>query len=337
MEKPLSSRPASPRLSAWIVVVMVAMVAFPAALALITVRSPGILQMTSSNPTPHGYTWSLLLFIAPIMTIAFGFLPRKEVKFPRTAFWWTIGILVPLGFATDFFFASRFFIFSNTGATLGIAAPALHKPVPIEEYVFYLAGFVAVLLFYLWLDEYWLAAYNVADYRMESEKIDRLLRFHPPSLLLGIFLIVAAIIYKKALSPVREGFPEYFTFLVLVAFVPGGSFFPTARQFINWQAFSLTLFFILLISLLWEATLAVPYQWWDYQPKQMIGVRIGAWAGLPIEAVCVWIAVTYATAIVFEIVKLWLASEKPAIQAFFGPKNSRRLRRHSTRPHDLAE
>jgi hypothetical protein len=69
----------------------------------------------------------------------------------------------------------------------------------------------------------------------------------------------------------------------------------------------------------------------------MIGVRIGAWAGLPIEAVCVWIAVTYATAIVFEIVKLWLASEKPAIQAFLGPKNSQRLRRHSTRPHDLAE
>jgi len=326
MEKTRPGHPSSPRLSAWIVVVMVAMVALPAALALATVRSPVMLQMTSSNPTPYGYTCSLLLFIVPIMAIAFGFLPRKEVKFPRKAFWWTIGILVPLGFATDFFFASRFFIFSNTGATLGIAAPALHKPVPIEEYVFYLTGFIAVLLLYLWLDEYWLAAYKAANYRMASEKIKRLFRFHSPSLILGIFLLAAAVIYKKALSSVREGFPEYFTFLVLVAFVPGVSFFPTARQFVNWRAFSLTLFFILLISLLWEATLAVPYQWWDYQPKQMIGVRIGAWAGLPIEAVCVWIAVTYATAIVFEIVKLWLASEKPARQAFLGLKNSQRLR-----------
>jgi len=337
MEKTLSSRPANPVLSAWIVVAMVAMVAFPAALTLITVRSPAILQMTSSNPTPHGYTWSLLLFIVPIMAIVFGFLPRQDVKFPRRAFWWTIGILVPLGFGTDFFFASRFFVFPNTGATLQIAAPALHKPVPIEEYVFYLAGFVAVLLLYLWLDEYWLAAYNVADYRMESKKIDRLLRFHPPSLILGIFLVAVAVIYKKALSPVRDGFPEYFTFLVLVAFVPGISFFPTARRFINWRAFSLTLFFILLISLLWEATLAVPYQWWDYQPKQMIGVRIGAWAGLPIEAVCVWIAVTYATAIVFEIVKLWLASERPVKHAFLGLKNSQRLREHSPGPHNRAE
>jgi hypothetical protein len=115
MSTPVSHRPPSPRLSAWIVVVMLAMVSVPAAVTLMTVRSPVILQMTSSNPTPYGYTWSLLLFLVPIMVIAFGFLPRKEAEFPRKAFWWTIGVLVPLGFATDFFFASRFFIFSNAG------------------------------------------------------------------------------------------------------------------------------------------------------------------------------------------------------------------------------
>jgi hypothetical protein len=151
---------------------------------------------------------------------------------------------------------------------------------------------------------------------MESKKIDRLVRFHPPSVILGIALIAAAAVYKKAFSPMREGFPEYFTFVVFVGVVPAAGFFPTARRFINWRAFSLTLFFILLVSLLWEATLAVPYQWWDYQPQQMIGIRIGAWSGLPIEAVCVWIAVTYATAIVFEVVKLWQASERPAKDAF---------------------
>jgi hypothetical protein len=53
-----------------------------------------------------------------------------------------------------------------------------------------------------------------------------------------------------------------------------------------------------------------------------MGLRISAWAGLPIEAVCVWIAVTYATAIVFEIVKLWLASEKSAKHAFLDLKTS---------------
>jgi uncharacterized membrane-anchored protein len=102
----------------------------------------------------------------------------------------------------------------------------------------------------------------------------------------------------------------------------GGRVFSNSQTFINWRAFSLELFLILLVSLLWEVTLAVPYKWWDYQPRQMIGIRPGAWSGLPIEAVLVWIAVTYATAIVFEIVKLWLASERPAKDAFFGSKRS---------------
>jgi hypothetical protein len=52
----------------------------------------------------------------------------------------------------------------------------------------------------------------------------------------------------------------------------------------------------------------------------MLGIRIGAWSRLPIEAVCVWIAVTYTTAIFFEIIKLWLASGRPAKHAFLGLK-----------------
>jgi len=75
---------------------------------------------------------------------------------------------------------------------------------------------------------------------------------------------------------------------------------------------------ILLISMFWEATLAVPYGWWGYQPQQMMGLFIGVWANLPIEAVLVWIAVTYGTMIVYEIVKIWQASGKTARQAFLG-------------------
>ncbi len=52
-----------------------------------------------------------------------------------------------------------------------------------------------------------------------------------------------------------------------------------------------------------EATLAVPYRWWTYQQNEMIGLFIGASAGLPVEAVIVWIAVTYGTTIVYETVK----------------------------------
>jgi hypothetical protein len=310
----------SPRLSAWIVAAMLAMIAVPAAITLHTVNSPGTLQVSNANPTPHGYTWSLLLFVVPIVVIAFWFLPAEGVDILRRAFWWTIGILVPTGFGLDFFFAHCFFLFRNLGATMGIGAPALGAPVPIEEYIFYFTGFLCVLLLYVWLDEYWLAAYNMPDYPGESKKISRLFQFHPTSAIVGVVLIVMAVVFKKMLSPSPDGFPGYFTVLVIGGFVPAVSFFPTARPFINWRAFSLTLFFVLLVSILWEATLAVPYQWWAYRPEQMMGLSIGAWAGLPIEAVCVWIAVTYGTVIVFEVFKLWQASGKTAKHAFLGRK-----------------
>src|ERR1022692_1447182 len=308
----------SPRLSAWIVAAMLAMVAVPAAITLRAVSSPGTLHVSNSNPTPHGYTWSLLLFIVPTVVIGFWFLPGEGVEIPRRAFWWTIGILVPLGFGMDFFFAHWFFVFPNSGATLGIGAPALGAPVPAEEYIFYFTGFLCVLLIYVWLDEFWLVAYNVPDYPGESKKISRLFQFHPTSAIIGVVLIVVAVVYKKMLSPYPNGFPGYFTVLVVGGFVPAVSFFPTARPFINWRAFSLTLFIILLVSLLWEATLALPYQWWGFQSAQMTGLFVGAWARLPIEEVGVWIAVSYATVIVFEIFKLWQASGKKARQSFLG-------------------
>jgi hypothetical protein len=150
--------------------------------------------------------------------------------------------------------------------------------------------------------------------------VRRLLHFHPTSLILAVVLIGAAWFYKKHFAAPQDqgGFPGYFTVLVAGALVPAVSFFPVARRFINWRALSLTLFFMLLVSMLWEATLAVPYNWWNFQQHQMIGLFIGAWSRLPIEEVCVWIAVTYATAIVFEVVKVWLASERSLYDALLG-------------------
>lgn len=315
-----STSPTSPdpRRSSWVVLILLAMVVIPAAVTLDTVQAPGVLQIASADPTPLGYTLSLSLFIVPILVIGGWLLRGKQLDFPRRAFWRTIALLVPIGFGLDFFLGNAFFVFPNAGATLGIGAPALGGSVPIEEYVFYLTGFIAVLLIYVWLDEYWLAAYNVPDYAAEAGRIPRLIAFHPASLVAGLVLVAAAIVYKKGFSESPAGFPAYFTFLVATAFVPAAGLFKTARPFINWRALSLTLILIVLISLIWEATLALPYGWWGYRPEKMMGLFIGAWSGLPIEAVCLWVAVSYATVIAFEIVKLWLASGKSAKAAFLG-------------------
>ena len=302
----------SPRLAPWIVVIMVGIVAIPAGVALHSVRVAGVLEIPTANPTPHGYTWSLLLVLVPIAAIAGWLLPSEGIEVPRGAFWRTIGILAPLGAALDFFFAHRFFTYPNVGATLGIGAPALGGPVPVEEYIFYGTGFVAVLLLYVWLSEYWLAAYSAAEDASNVRRTERLLRFHPTSAVLGAALIAAAIAYKKLLSSAPDGFPGYATFLIAGALVPSAMLFPAARGRVNWRALSATMLLILLMSLIWEATLAVPYGWWRYQPQEMAGVFIAAWSGLPLEAVVVWIAVTWATVIVYEVMKLLVRRKKGA-------------------------
>lgn len=300
--------------------VMLAMIAVPVALTLHTVKVAATLHVASDDPTPYGYTISLLLFIVPIVVIGWWLVPSEELKLPRRAFWHTIAILAPCGFALDFFCATRFFTFANTRATLQIPAPAIGGSVPIEEYVFYLTGFIVVLLIYVWLDEYWLAAYAVPEYRTEAENIHRLLTFHPWSLGIAVLLIAGAIVYKKFVSDVPSGWPEYFMVLIGVGLTPALGFYPHAKKLINWRAFSLTIFMILLISMFWEATLAIPYGWWGYQKERMMGLPIGAWSDLPIEAVFVWIAVTYATVFVFEVVRVWQASGRPARDAFLGRK-----------------
>jgi hypothetical protein len=313
MSSPSAYGSPSPAICATIVIAMLAMLAVPAAITLWTVHIPGPPIPVNQNATPHGYTWSLLLFIVPIVVVGGWFLPSEGLHIPQRAFLQTLGILVPLGFLLDFVFARCFFCYPNLGATLHILAPALGHRVPVEEYVFYLTGFLVVLLLYIWLGEFWLAAYNVPDYPAEARRMNRLLQFHPTSLILAVALVAAAFVYKKyfALPFARAGFPGYFTLLVVGGLTPSMTWFPVAKRFINWRAFSLTFFFILLVSLMWEATLAVPYNWWNYQHRQMMGLFIGAWAGLPIEAVCVWIAVTYATVIVFEVMKIRIACAEP--------------------------
>ena len=301
-----------------VVLAIAAVLVIPAALALHSVSHPGVLRIDSENPTPLGYTISLLLFIVPIVALALWFSARRDLQFPKQAFWRTIAILAPLGFLLDLLFGNAFFVFSNQRATLGIGVPAIGGPLPVEEFVFYLTGFIIVLLSYLWCDEYWLRAYNVPDYAAAARGIPRIMRFHFPSVIIGVALIGAAVIYKKIFSGSPEGFPWYFTYLALASLIPSAGFFRTAQPFINWRAFSFTFFLLLLISLLWEATLALPYGWWGYRENAMLGLSIGAWSNLPIEAVLVWMAASFTTVIVYEVIKIWKALGTPALEAFFG-------------------
>ena len=319
MAQPRAHGTPRPTVAAGIVIAMLAMLVIPASIALHSVVTPATVLAVKGS-SPHGYTWSLLLFIVPIVVIVAWFLPSEGLEIPRRAFVWTIAVTATVGCLLDVVFAQWFFCFPDPKATLQILAPAFGHWVPIEEYCFYLAGFLTILLLYVWLSEYWLAAYTVADYRGEARALPRLLQFHPTSLILAVLLIAGAVAYKRLFSSVPHGWPGYFIVLVVGGLTPAVSFYPATKRFINWRALSMTMFFLMLVSMLWEATLALPYGWWNYQHASMVGVFIGAWSNLPIEAVLVWLAVSYGTVILFEAVKIWQASGRAAREMFLGSR-----------------
>jgi hypothetical protein len=329
--------PGTPRSSFVAVLLILAMLAAPAAITLHRVHVSAVVDVTVPNPSPYGYTVSLLLFVVPILVIGGWLVPKDGIRISRTSFLVTMLLLIPLGVALDFFFAHRFLKFPNPAATLGIPAPALGActnchifvgtptniivgSVPIEEYIFYFMGFIAVLLLYVWLDEYWLYAYSVPSDAELRTDFQRLLRFHPESLVWAAVLIVGSLICRAIYdhSTKAAGFPGYFIFLVIAALGPSTALFPAAMPVVNWRAFSLVMFIMLLTSVLWEATLGVPYGWWGYQPAQMMGIFVTAWNYLPIEAICVWLAVSFQTIIVYEVVKRWKSSGRKARHAFLG-------------------
>ena len=295
------------RHAASVVVYLICILVIPIALTLHSVSVPATVAQNSDNPTPYGYTISLSLFLFPTFALLFWMWRFNKLTFQKKAFLYSMALLAPLGIILDVLFGNVFFVFENHNAVLGITFPALGGPLPIEELIFYISGFTTVLLLYLWCDEYWLEKYNIPDYTTESRQINKVLQFHWPSVLIGFGLVLLAITYKKLFSQSSSGFPWYFIYITIMALIPSMAFYNSAKHFINWRAFGFTFFIMLLISLIWETTLALPYQWWGFQDHAMIGIFIGAWHNLPIEEVVVWFSVSYASIIIYETIKIWLA------------------------------
>jgi hypothetical protein len=297
-----------------VVFAMIAVGFVPSFLTLRTVVAPGNLVISSADPTPLGYTWSLSLWLVPALAILAWLQLHPRYLIPRRAFWVTVGLLASLGVVLDLVFGNTFFTFPNKGAVLGIYVWGLDlntgtlvKDIPIEEFGFYLFGIAAALLLYLWSDIFWFNRYV----RLEDLRLVRRppkLKLHWPSALIGLGLVVAAILYKKLLSGSPEGFPGYFTFLVAVAFIPSCLLFQSVRGLINWHCFSFMALAMFALSMLWEATVAFPYQWWGYKPEQMIGIFIGAWDGLPVEEPFLWLLVSFATVSIFEAIHVEVAT-----------------------------
>jgi len=312
-----------------VVFVILAVLLIPAILTLRSVQAD-VVNGSPHYSTPLGYTWSLTLFALPLGAILIALARNPMVRIPRKSFFLTLAVMLPISFLLDLAFALSFFTFPNGEATLGVkfwglefGPLSLRRKLPIEEFIFYILGLTVSLACYLWLREVWFGKYNQwgitesvdegKDYR-DQEILEHIHVFEVSvkPLLLAAGLALAALVYKRFGSHgYHEGYPLYFYYLLGFAFIPASFFFQTARRFINWRALSFSMLAMLLVSLFWEACLAIPFGWWGYEPKYMMGLFILQWfrsgfgsPGVPIEAVLVWIQVTFSMVVVYEIIRI---------------------------------
>lgn len=275
----------------------------PAFIALVTIQKPTAFIDFNHSPSPQGYSWSLGLFILPMALTALWFMARQRGSLQRKAMFWTLASLIPLGFGLDILFATSFFTFKNTASTIGVTIPVVGGEVPIEEFIFYFTGFVATLLGYVWADEEWFAAYRTPEVSEEEAKRGRI-ELNWWAIPVGIVICALAYAFKNRPGALEPGFPGYLAFLLVAAVIPTMVLWPAAKPFINWRALAFVVLTMLLVCVVWEATLGVPQQWWGYQSHQMTGVFINAWAGLPVEEMIVWHMVSFMTVTVYEVVKV---------------------------------
>ena len=296
---------------------MMAVLVLPFAVTLRAIKEARpLVADLSDNPSPRGYTWSLSLFVVPVLALTAWLWWRKYNPVQKRAFWLTAALVSGSGIMLDVLFGLSFFTFVNRQAVLGPTfwgysfTAGWQKAIPIEELGFYIFGILAVLLVYVWGDEFWFGAYNADDTPRRSTRLGEVVSIHLGSAICGVVLFAAGLLFKKfGPHPWHQGFPGYFLFLTAVAITPSILFFPVANPYINWRAFSLAFLFILLLSLFWEATIAVPYQWWGYQPKQMLGLLINGFSGLPVEAPMLWLSITWGTVIIYETIYTLLFME----------------------------
>jgi hypothetical protein len=267
------------------------------------------------------YFTSLTIWGLPILYLwpVFLAITAEGTGRRRRALWWTIGLIVGLGIVLDFLLGHLTLRFPGCEAPAGagpylVCLPGLGARVPIEELLFYAMGPVAIVLAYACADERWLSRYNPKDDLLDA----RLIQVSRP------LVVVAALAGATALVlwRVNGTFPTYFAFLTAGALVPAIFLYRCIGGLTNWPAFAVTTLYVIVTSVIWEVTLAIPREWWGYNPSGMVGLTIAAWsrgdAMFPIEAAFVWLATPFACVLTYEFAKALTHHPRPAREALFG-------------------
>lgn len=267
------------------------------------------------------YFSSLLLWGIPIAYLwpAFHTITAEGTGRRRKALRWTIALIVGLGIGLDFVLGHLTLRFPGCDAPAGtgpyvLCLPAIGGQVPIEELLFYAMGPIAIVLAYACADERWFSRYNPKDDLLDV----RLLQLSPRLAAVAALAGVAALVLWR----VNGTFPTYFAFLSAGALLPAMFLYRCIGGLTNWPAFAAVTLYVLVTSIVWEVTLAIPREWWGYNPSGMVGLTIAAWsrgdAIFPIEAAFVWVSATFSCVLTYEFAKALMHHPQPTRVALFG-------------------
>jgi hypothetical protein len=271
------------------------------------------------------YFTSLVLWGIPILYLwpVFNMLTASGTGRRRRALRWTVATIVVLGIVLDFLLGHltlRFPGCSESGPDQYVLClPAVGGRVPLEELLFYAMGPIAIVLVYACADERWLSKYNPVDDLLNL----KLIQLSPRLMIVAAIAAVTALVLWR----VNGTFPTYFAFLSAGALLPAIFLYRTIGNLTNWPAFAVTTLYVILTSIIWEVTLAIPRGWWGYQPSGMIGVTIAAWsrgdAIFPVEAAVVWIFAPFASILTYEFAKALTHHPRSTKAALFGSAAAR--------------
>ncbi len=254
------------------------------------------------------YTTSLAIWVIPI-TFLTGFLLCKKAlrKKDYGVLAVTVAGAAGVGIALDVAFADDFFRFPNSKAVIGVSI----NGIPVEEFLFYICGDWFIALLYVFCDTCFLREYSGAhaDYTRIRKRLPRKAWLSGSVVIWTVSLLLGGLVIKQAFNPEGAPVPGYFYFITLCAFLPAMLLGRITRKVVNWRAFAFVLLTTLLISVVWEVTLALPRGWWAYQHGSMLGIFIPWWGGIPLEAVLLWIASSLVV-LIYEFLKICFASEE---------------------------
>jgi hypothetical protein len=317
-------------------------------LAVFLIDAPTVVPIWE-HPDYHntlGYTYSLVLLFLPLAFLGYWYYTSRDELDLRPLMRSMIRIVMAsaLGWVLlDIFLANALFSFPDSAAHLHQTLvpgylwsgecstiwtlwkfPACYFPrsIPLEEILFYLGGAALLSMMYMWASEDFYSEYTLSrsDYTAQANEVGPLVHWNRRLVFIGIAMAIIGILIKKFgwWHPYHEGWPVYLFAELAIVFVPLSALYTRVHAFTNTRAIIFVMLVHILVSVVWETTLALPFGWWNYKPHAMLGIFVEVWSHLAIEACGLWLSVGWASMFIYETSKIKVVTGKSWREVLFG-------------------